>query len=128
MEYNKTNLIIIIVLIAFLVVGSYFVIKIRREQNQDLYSNIFSCHEQRVPFRVNISACNGIPVSPDEGTLTNTLTSPFVNGVVILVDPGETGGTGVSAFEIYKIYNSLQNYTGKRVAIAYTKPWPHQTK
>ena len=126
MELSKSNLIIVIGLIAFVAVLSLFLIKITGEQNQDLYSTVFICGKQKVPFRVNISSCNGVPVSPDEETLTNTLTSPFAEGVIILVNPNETGGTAVSAFEIYKVYNSLRNYTGKNIGIAYTEPWPNQ--
>ncbi len=127
MEFNKTNAIIVFALIAFVLILTFFFFKLKDTGQSDLYSNVFSCNNQLVPFRANITSCDAVAVSPGEETLSNTLSGPFVKGVVILVEPNNTGGVGVSAFEIYKILNSLKPRTSQRIGIAYTSLWPNQT-
>ena len=127
MEFNKTNAIIIIALIAFILLGSYSVVKVNSKKNAEQYSDIFFCKDQKVPFRVNITSCNAIKVSPNEETLVNTLTSPLSDGTIILLDPSESGGTALSAYDIYKIYQSLADETHHKVGIAYTVPWGNQS-
>ncbi len=129
MEINKTNILIVVALIAFVALGTYFFLQIKAGQQEKLYESVFTCGAQQTVFRAKISDCDKIPVSPDEQTLTNTLTSPLSEGVVILLDPDSPGkaGTAVAARDIYKIFDALKTKTGKKVGIALTAEWPNQT-
>jgi len=124
-EFTKSNILVIASLLAVLVIGTYFTASILNNEGS-LPPNIFVCAEQKVPFRANITDCNAFPVSPNIEALDGTIANPTAEKVAILFDPNTSGKVGLAAFDIYKVYKSLEPQTNIVPGIAYLYHWPEQ--
>ena len=124
-ELTKQNILVIAGLIVFLIVGTYFGLVINKG-NPEFELNTFKCGDQKTPFRANITSCLAFNVSPSTEKLANVLANPTANRVAILIDPNSSGNLGLAAYDIYKIYKSLEPQTNIVPGIAYTYHWQEQ--
>ncbi len=125
LEINKSSIIILAVLLAILIAGTYVAFWVVHKR-VEYPPNYFVCNGQTVPFRANITNCSLFNVDPDNETLAGVLANPTAKQIAILVDPNGTAEVGLAAFDIYKIYKSLEPQTNIVAGIAYTYHWPEQ--
>ncbi len=124
-ELTKTNIAIVVGIVAFFIAITYITFAVIRPNNQ-LAPNVYQCNDQRTIFRANISDCLAYSVSPSREALANTLANPIAEQIAILMDPNGTGTLGLAAFDIYKIYKALEPRTNIVPGIAYTYHWDEQ--
>lgn len=124
-EFTKSNILVIAGLLLFFAIGTFFGFKLIGK-GAGAQPNIFVCANQETPFRANISDCLAFGVSPGRDALANTVANPTANRVAILIEPNASGSLGLAAFDIYKIYKSLEPRTNIVPGIAYTYHWPEQ--
>ena len=123
-EKTKSNIIVIAALLAFIIGATAVTFFILRPAQ--VPENIFICQKQQVPFRANISSCLAFDVSPSREVLGDAVSTPTAGRVAILMDPNSSGAVGLAAYDIYKIYKSLEPQTNIAPGIAYTYHWPEQ--
>jgi hypothetical protein len=103
--FSISVLAILILLAASMVYTGFFME--REEPLIEIPDNMYKCGKTLVPFRANISDCNTFPIEPSDQSFKALVMSPFVDRVLILLDPTGTGSLALSASEIFKTLNSL---------------------